>query len=75
MFNCERCGSSFNPLRAASVEFCPRCQARDGVASPLSFKLFSATPAKETEPASVASKELVEPAATDHRLGPLGDHV
>jgi hypothetical protein len=76
MFNCERCGSSFSPLRAAAVGFCPRCQARDGVASPLSFKLFSPpTAAKETRRPSAVAEELVEPAAADNRLGPLGDHV
>ncbi|MGC1164616.1 MAG: hypothetical protein WA862_00765 [Solirubrobacterales bacterium] len=48
---------------------------REGVASPLSFKLFSAPAANETEPASVVAEELVEPTAADHRLGPLGDQV
>jgi uncharacterized OB-fold protein len=76
MFNCERCGSSFNPLRAAALGYCPRCQGRDGVAAPLSFKLFAAaTATNEARPASVGAEELVEPAAADHRLGSFGDHV
>jgi hypothetical protein len=76
MFNCERCGSSFSPMRAATLGSCPRCQAREGIASPLSFKLFEASPvANEAGAASVVADDLVEPAATDHRLGPFGDQV
>jgi hypothetical protein len=73
MFKCERCGSSFNPLRAATLGFCPRCQGRDGVAAPLSFKLFPAAP--EVGPASAVAQELVEGAAAEHRPRPFGDHV
>jgi hypothetical protein len=40
MFNCERCGSSFSPIRVAGSENCPRCRAREGIASPLVFKVF-----------------------------------
>ena len=46
MYDCERCGSSFNPLRIASPETCPRCCAREGLREPLSFSLF-----KEMKPA------------------------
>jgi len=35
MFVCERCGSKFNSLRAATIRDCPRCLLRDDVASPL----------------------------------------
>jgi uncharacterized OB-fold protein len=31
MFKCERCGTGFGPIRAAVLEFCPRCKARDHV--------------------------------------------
>jgi hypothetical protein len=70
MFNCERCGSSFSPLRVATPGNCPRCQGRDGVVAPLSLKLFTKAPgAKEIGPASAVADELVEPAAAENRLG------
>jgi PHP family Zn ribbon phosphoesterase len=40
MFYCERCGTRFNAAAASSASNCPRCRARDGVAVPLSFRLF-----------------------------------
>jgi uncharacterized OB-fold protein len=40
MLRCERCGSSYSPLRSVGVENCPRCQARDRKAVPLTFKAF-----------------------------------
>lgn len=40
MFICERCGSSFNSKSASTWEFCPSCQAREGVAAPLAFRPF-----------------------------------
>jgi hypothetical protein len=40
MLRCERCGSSYNPLRSVGVENCPRCQARDRKTVPLTFKVF-----------------------------------
>jgi hypothetical protein len=40
MFYCERCGTRFNAAAASSASDCPRCRARDGVAVPLSFRLF-----------------------------------
>ncbi len=60
MFNCERCGSSFSPERAASIGNCPRCRARDGVAAPLSFKIFepAAGARKEESTASVSPRPL-----------------
>jgi hypothetical protein len=77
MFDCERCGSSFNPRRAATLASCPRCQARDGVVAPLSFRLFAAAgPAADgAGPASAAAEQLVEGAATEHRSRLFGDHV
>lgn len=41
MYDCERCGASFSPLRIASPETCPRCLAREGLRTPLSYSLFS----------------------------------
>ena len=40
MFYCERCATRFNAAAASSASNCPRCRARDGVAVPLSFRLF-----------------------------------
>lgn len=40
MFKCDRCGSSFNPIRVASSHNCPRCRARDRVDAPLTLQLF-----------------------------------
>jgi uncharacterized OB-fold protein len=40
MLRCDRCGSSYNPLRSVGVENCPRCQARDRKTVPLTFKAF-----------------------------------
>jgi hypothetical protein len=40
MFQCERCGSRYSAMRAATIENCPRCLARDKTASPLTFKAF-----------------------------------
>jgi len=37
MFTCERCGSSFSPIRVSSRQNCPRCRARDRVSVPLTL--------------------------------------
>jgi hypothetical protein len=39
MFECERCGSSYNASHIG-VEHCPRCRLRDRVQAPLAFKAF-----------------------------------
>jgi predicted nucleic acid-binding Zn-ribbon protein len=44
MFYCERCGTSFNAGAAATAMACPRCRAKDGVYSPLTFSLFDSPP-------------------------------
>jgi hypothetical protein len=44
MYRCERCGSSFSPIRVSHSANCPRCRARDGVSTPLTFAPFSAGP-------------------------------
>lgn len=49
MFNCDRCGSSFSPIRAAILKYCPRCQARDGVAVRLISSLFEEAPREDKE--------------------------
>jgi hypothetical protein len=42
MFRCERCGSSFSPIRVSHAEICPRCRVRDGLSVPLTFAPDSA---------------------------------
>lgn len=54
MLRCERCGSSYSPLRSIGVENCPRCQARDRKAVPLTFKVFE-LPKADKEPAAERS--------------------
>jgi predicted nucleic acid-binding Zn-ribbon protein len=44
MFNCERCGAGYSPIRAAILEFCPRCWGRDQVHVPLVVKVFRDLP-------------------------------
>lgn len=40
MFTCDRCGSRYSAMHAATMENCPRCQVRDRVSAPLAFKAF-----------------------------------
>ncbi len=56
MFSCERCGSSFSPIRVASGEACPRCRARDGVEAPLAFAPFSSPGVEAGQPPVVAEE-------------------
>jgi hypothetical protein len=37
LLKCDRCGSVFGPMQVTHEESCPRCRARDGVWSPLTF--------------------------------------
>ena len=41
MFRCERCGSSYSAVHAVALQNCPRCQVRDKVTAPLTFKAFT----------------------------------
>jgi hypothetical protein len=56
MFRCERCGTGIHSRRAVTVGNCPRCLRRDGVLSPLIFKLF--------EPDAEIAESRSSPAAT-----------
>ena len=47
MFRCKRCGSSFSPIRAAVLEYCPRCRARHGTLVPLITKRVDDPPKRE----------------------------
>lgn len=60
MFKCERCGSSFSPIRVANSETCPRCRARDGVEAPMSFAPFSAARVEAEQTKTVAAEESSE---------------
>jgi hypothetical protein len=40
MFRCERCGSRYSALNAATMANCPRCKVRDQISVPLYFKVF-----------------------------------
>jgi hypothetical protein len=59
MFSCERCGSRYNAMHAAALENCPRCQVRDQIAAPLTFKAFESiefpqeTDSKQRKPKSL----------------------
>jgi hypothetical protein len=61
MFSCEKCGSSYSAMHAVAIENCPRCLAREQVASRLVFKPFglSGEGAKRLRsvPLTVASKQ------------------
>lgn len=54
MLRCERCESSYSPLRSIGIENCPRCQAKDNKAVPLTFKAFE-LPKSAKEPADERS--------------------
>ncbi len=47
MFTCERCGSRYSEMHATALENCPRCQIRDRVSTPLTFKMFRLPPGAE----------------------------
>jgi len=53
MFSCEKCGSSYSAMHAVAIENCPRCLARDQVASRLVFKPFGLSGEGETRLRSV----------------------
>lgn len=56
MFNCSRCGSSYNEMAVASMGLCPRCKGRDGVTIELESEP-SSTPSASSERADAAVPE------------------
>lgn len=40
MFKCDRCGSRYSSMHAATIENCPRCLVRERVSSPLAFTII-----------------------------------
>jgi hypothetical protein len=60
MFQCERCGSRYSEMHATALENCPRCQIRDRVSAPLSFKMFRLPPGAESPESLRLDSEDVE---------------
>jgi DNA-directed RNA polymerase subunit RPC12/RpoP len=61
VFRCERCGTSYDPMRAAPSEHCPRCLIRDQVNARLSFRMF-----KLPEPTRRTGSRGAVPTTTSH---------
>lgn len=69
MFTCERCGSRYSEMHATALENCPRCQIRDRVSAPLTFKLFRLAPGAE-KPESLRLDDENAEVVSDRSLGP-----
>jgi predicted nucleic acid-binding Zn-ribbon protein len=73
MFRCERCGSSYSAAHAVALENCPRCEAREQVASRLVFKPFQladgAEPKLRSVPLTVASEQAAQPPGDGRETG------
>jgi hypothetical protein len=52
----ERCGSSFSPIRAATIRDCLRCLLRDDLAVPLIVSRFKEPATDQKEGRSKSSK-------------------
>jgi DNA-directed RNA polymerase subunit RPC12/RpoP len=59
MFICEKCGSRYSAMHAATMENCPRCMIRDRTSSPLTFKAFH-LPDRDDSELATASAEAHE---------------
>lgn len=64
MFHCERCGSRYSAMHAATIENCPRCLVRDRTAAQLAFKAFE-SPARHGAAATPPVGQRSERAATN----------
>jgi len=60
MFECQRCKSSYSARHAATMANCPRCLAKDKVATPLAFRPFSRVDLNQP---ALAGREAQPPAA------------
>lgn len=70
MFSCERCGSRYSAAHAASLENCPRCQVRDRISTPLTFRAFETLDFPQRDglkPRSVPLTAASAPARRDRR--------
>jgi predicted nucleic acid-binding Zn-ribbon protein len=72
MFRCERCGSNYNALYAATLENCPRCQIRDRTAAPLAFKAFRLPDGERARSAPLEAARRREPMASEESLPAAG---
>ena len=70
MFTCERCSSRYSEMHAITLENCPRCQIRDRVSAPLTFKLFRLAPEAERPELLRLDDENAE-VIPDRSLGPV----
>lgn len=65
MYYCERCGSSYNSVRAKYLTDCPRCLLRSDIASPL-IEIDESVPRRPAAAKSTLKREadrLVSPSA------------
>lgn len=69
MFMCERCGSRYSEVHATALENCPRCQIRDRVSTPLTFKIFR-LPLGAEKPESLRLDHENAKVIPDRSLGP-----
>jgi hypothetical protein len=71
MFYCERCGTRFNAGAASSALVCPRCRAKDGVFSPLTFQIFehAVAPDRDGSKGSPRPKGALRPGGTHGSVG------
>jgi DNA-directed RNA polymerase subunit RPC12/RpoP len=60
MFKCDRCGSRYSSMHAATIENCPRCLIRERVSSPLAFTIIEFQRERTEAQDSVARSETPE---------------
>jgi predicted nucleic acid-binding Zn-ribbon protein len=58
VFICEKCGSGYSAVHAVALQNCPRCQARDKISSPLTFKVFTPLEEQRTHSTTTSSADL-----------------
>lgn len=60
MFKCDRCGSRYSSMHAATIESCPRCLIRERVSSPLAFTIIEFQRERAETQDSVEPSEMPE---------------
>jgi hypothetical protein len=75
MYDCERCGASFSPLRIASPDTCPRCFVREGVRTQLSYSLFGKGKSDLTREPQGPPASAPESGSSGMELQTLADEV
>jgi predicted nucleic acid-binding Zn-ribbon protein len=71
MFQCEKCGSRYSAMHAATIENCPRCLARDQTSAPLTFKAFRLANPHEVEAPDTTMPAPAEGTQTQDGAVPL----